>query len=318
MGVKYVKDFAYDSGFGFTGSSGKNPVKAHMRKAPALAPAMVEKTSPKMGGKASETKNLAAYNKPHMEGKKGPSAQPYAKGGKVAKLANGGKLPTPASHMEMESIARSLGMTPNQYQRIYNATMEAGRAAPSVARGLSGGKLGAALGAVGLLGGLGGYMMGKQGKPTVTVEELPATKGKARGGKIAKYAKGGKVAKLANGGPPPGQFGRYQTPESMQMMQTFGKKFGMSPQMFERMVNETIAAADKAPAAIKAAGKAGMTKGLLGGGIGGAALGALGTAYGPDIMNYIQSLGSTKKPTVTVEEIKATGKARGGRMGKRK
>lgn len=48
MAVKYVKDFAFDSGFGFSGSNGKTPVKPHMRSAPSFAPAMVEK--PTKGG----------------------------------------------------------------------------------------------------------------------------------------------------------------------------------------------------------------------------------------------------------------------------
>lgn len=110
MAVKYVKDFAYDSGFGFTGSSGKTPVKSHMRspmkkniggvvkskgfdnstrnpisKFPDIAPAMVEKRSQGLGGLAKETKKLASYDKPHMEGKKGAKVPMYAKGGAVKK-----------------------------------------------------------------------------------------------------------------------------------------------------------------------------------------------------------------------------------------
>lgn len=110
MAVKYVKDFAFDSGFGFSGSSGKTPVKSHMRspmkkadggavkskgfdnstrnpisKFPDIAPAMVEKRSKGLGGLASETKKLAAYDKPHAEGKKGAKVAQYAKGGAVKK-----------------------------------------------------------------------------------------------------------------------------------------------------------------------------------------------------------------------------------------
>lgn len=89
MAVKYVKDFAFDSGFGFSGSNGKTPVKPHMRSAPSFAPAMVEKPTKGMGGLASETKKLAPYNKPHTSSKKGPSVAMYAKGG-VVKKAGGG------------------------------------------------------------------------------------------------------------------------------------------------------------------------------------------------------------------------------------
>jgi len=98
MAVKYVKDFAFDSGFGFTGSSGGTPVKSYMRspmkkgmgggvkagpKAPSIAPAMVEKRSQGLGGLAEETKKLAAYDKPHTETKKGASVPMYDEGGAV-------------------------------------------------------------------------------------------------------------------------------------------------------------------------------------------------------------------------------------------
>lgn len=106
MAVKYVKDFAYDPGFGFTGSTGGTTVRAYMRggavkkaaeKAPALAPAMVEQRSKGLGGLTSETKKLAAYNKPHKESKKGPSVPAYAHGGsvkkpKMMKKADGGVI----------------------------------------------------------------------------------------------------------------------------------------------------------------------------------------------------------------------------------
>ena len=110
MAVKYVKDFGFDSSFGFSGSSGKTPVKSHMRspmkkadggavkskgfdnstrnpisKFPDIAPAMVEKRSKGLGGLASETKKLDAYDKPHAEGKKGAKVAQYAKGGAVKK-----------------------------------------------------------------------------------------------------------------------------------------------------------------------------------------------------------------------------------------
>lgn len=102
MAVKYVKDFAFDSGFGFTGSKGATPVRAYMRggavkksmnegskkagpKAPALAPAMVEQRSKGLGGLTPETKKLASYDKPHIEGKKGAKVPQYAKGGAVKK-----------------------------------------------------------------------------------------------------------------------------------------------------------------------------------------------------------------------------------------
>lgn len=109
MAVKYVNDFAFDSGFGFSGSSGKTPVKSHMRspmkkgmggavkagpKAPSIAPAMVEKRSQGLGGLAKETKKLAAYNKPHMEGKKGAKVAMYAKGGAVKKAHAKKEMPS--------------------------------------------------------------------------------------------------------------------------------------------------------------------------------------------------------------------------------
>lgn len=109
MAVKYVNDFAFDSGFGFSGSSGKTPVKSHMRspmkkgvggavkagpKAPAIAPAMVEKRSQGLGGLAKETKKLAAYDKPHMEGKKGAKVAQYAKGGAVKKAHAKKEMPS--------------------------------------------------------------------------------------------------------------------------------------------------------------------------------------------------------------------------------
>jgi hypothetical protein len=128
MAVKYVKDFGFDSGFGFSGSSGKTPVRAYMRggagkksnptKAPSIAPAMVEKRSQGLGGLAPETKKLAAYDKPHMEGKKGAKVPQYAKGGavkkkmpsflkaKMMKKADGGAI------RERESIMPTGDLTP--------------------------------------------------------------------------------------------------------------------------------------------------------------------------------------------------------------
>jgi hypothetical protein len=46
---------------------------------------MVEKRSKGLGGLTSETKKLAAYDKPHAEGKKGAKVAQYAKGGAVKK-----------------------------------------------------------------------------------------------------------------------------------------------------------------------------------------------------------------------------------------
>jgi len=119
MAVKYVKDFAFDSGFGFSGSSGKTPVKSHMRspmkkadggavkskgfdnstrnpisKFPDIAPAMVEKRSKGLGGLASETKKLDAYDRPHAEGKKGAKVAQYAKGGAVKKAHAKKEMPS--------------------------------------------------------------------------------------------------------------------------------------------------------------------------------------------------------------------------------
>ena len=119
MAVKYVKDFGFDSSFGFSGSSGKTPVKSHMRspmkkadggavkskgfdnstrnpisKFPDIAPAMVEKRSKGLGGLTSETKKLAAYDKPHAEGKKGAKVAQYAKGGAVKKAHAKKEMPS--------------------------------------------------------------------------------------------------------------------------------------------------------------------------------------------------------------------------------
>ena len=112
MAVKYVKDFGFDSGFGYTGSAGKTPVRAYMRggavkskgfdnstrnpisKFPDIAPAMVEKTTAGMGGKASETKKLASYNKPHSAGKDGAKVPMYAKGGAVKKAHAKKEMPS--------------------------------------------------------------------------------------------------------------------------------------------------------------------------------------------------------------------------------
>lgn len=148
MGVKYVKDFGFDSGFGFSGSAGKTSVRPHMRS-PALAGAMVEKTTPGMGGKASETKNLASYNKPHMSGKKGPSVPTYAKGGavkgkkampaflkdKVMKKADGGEIgiaedPTYEERME---IMRQRGSDLDRLPDMTREGMGETRGGPGVA-----------------------------------------------------------------------------------------------------------------------------------------------------------------------------------------
>jgi len=161
MAVKYVKDFAFDSGFGFSGSSGKTPVRAYMRggavksnptKAPSIAPAMVEKRSQGLGGLAKETKKLAAYDKPHVAGKKGAKVAQYAKGG-VVKKAEGGSVvskakmtrtptegelkalsskPSSLSESKKAEILRQfkeiVGPTPTEAERkILQAAMDAAR-----------------------------------------------------------------------------------------------------------------------------------------------------------------------------------------------
>lgn len=128
MAVKYVKDFGFDSGFGYTGSAGKTPVRAYMRGGAVkknIAPAMVEKKSPGMGGKAAETKKLAPYNKPHMEGKKGPSAKPYASGGAVTdkemmsmKKDLGNALTDKERRMVLEGMSGSLGKGKSMREKI--------------------------------------------------------------------------------------------------------------------------------------------------------------------------------------------------------
>jgi hypothetical protein len=147
MAVKYVKDFAFDSGFGFSGSSGKTPVKSHMRspmkkadggavkskgfdnstrnpisKFPDIAPAMVGKPTKGMGGKTPETKKLAAYDKPHGAGKKGAKVAQYAKGGKVKKAHAKKEMPSflkgktmrKAEGGPVDEILPSDGMSPLQ------------------------------------------------------------------------------------------------------------------------------------------------------------------------------------------------------------
>jgi hypothetical protein len=178
-------------------------------------------------------------------------------------------------------------------------------------------------------------------KPPGRGKDLAAAKpergqyqGYAKGGKIQKYAKGGEVQKYADGrlvanpnvaspnrqvvpGIGAGYRGSYQTPVEVQWLQSWAKSQGMSPHKFENMVNNLIKSGSDAPAAIQAAGKSGMMKGA---GVGtplGILGGALGTAYGPDIMNYLQSLMNRAKPTVTVEEIpQPQGRARGGSIKK--
>lgn len=92
MAVKYVKDFAFDSGFGYTGSAGQTPVRGYNRggkvfdnstrnpisKFPELAPAMVGKGPGKMGGKTSDVA-------PMSKAKANPQIAKYAKGGAVKK-----------------------------------------------------------------------------------------------------------------------------------------------------------------------------------------------------------------------------------------
>jgi hypothetical protein len=105
MAVKYVKDFAFDSGFGFTGSSGKTPVRGYMRggavksggfdnstrnpmsKFPDIAPAMVGKGPGKMGGKTSDVKPLS-------KAKANPQIAKYAKGGAVKKAHAKKEMPS--------------------------------------------------------------------------------------------------------------------------------------------------------------------------------------------------------------------------------
>lgn len=128
MAVKYVKDFAYDPGFGFTGSSGKSAVRPHMRsapKAPGIAPAMVEQRSRGLGGLTPETKNLASYNKPHMEGKKGPSVQTYAKGGLNKGEKKIGKVMGEFKRGELHSGSKKGPVVRNPKQAVAIALSEA-------------------------------------------------------------------------------------------------------------------------------------------------------------------------------------------------
>lgn len=142
MAVKYVKDFAFDSGFGFTGSKGATPVRAYMRggavkksmnegskkagpRAPALAPAMVEQRSKGLGGLTPETKKLASYDKPHMEGKKGAKVPQYAKGGAVKKHVKKpmAKMMKKAEGGPVAEITEGDGMSPLQAMALPEAPM---------------------------------------------------------------------------------------------------------------------------------------------------------------------------------------------------
>lgn len=119
-----------------------------------------------------------------------------------------------------------------------------------------------------------------------------------------------------------GYKGSYQTPIEIQKLQSFGRDVGMSPHRYEEMVNKLIERGGQAPQAIKEAGKKALSKGLKLGGAGGAALGALGTAYGPQIVERFSALAGRKKPTVTVTDEQGQpvpqGKAHGGKIESRK
>jgi hypothetical protein len=123
MAVKYVKDFAFDSGFGYTGSAGQTPVRGYNRggkvfdnsirnpisKFPDLAPAMVGKGPGKMGGKTSDVA-------PMSTAKANPQIAKYAKGGKVKKpmkKADGGAI-SPLRRLADQPI----GVAPEPNDRI--------------------------------------------------------------------------------------------------------------------------------------------------------------------------------------------------------
>lgn len=125
MAVKYVKDFAFDSGFGYTGSAGKTPVRGYNRggkvfdnstrnpisKFPELAPAMVGKGPGKMGGKTSDVA-------PMSTAKANPQIAKYAKGGKVKKPPMAkpmkAKMMKKAEGGPVAEITESDGMSPLQ------------------------------------------------------------------------------------------------------------------------------------------------------------------------------------------------------------
>jgi len=92
----------------------------------------------------------------------------------------------------------------------------------------------------------------------------------------------------------------------------------MSPHRYEEMVNKLIEKGERAPQAIKEAGQKALSKGIKLGGAGGAALGALGTAYGPQIVERFSALAGRKKPSVTVTDEQGQpvpqGKAHGGQI----
>jgi hypothetical protein len=115
-----------------------------------------------------------------------------------------------------------------------------------------------------------------------------------------------------------GYKGSYQTPIEIQRLQSFGKDVGMSPHRYEEMVNKLIEKGERAPQAIKEAGQKALSKGIKLGGAGGAALGALGTAYGPQIVERFSALAGRKKPSVTVTDEQGQpvpqGKAHGGQI----
>ena len=129
MAVKYVKDFAFDSGFGYTGSAGKTPVRGYNRggkvfdnstrnpisKFPELAPAMVGKGPGKMGGKTSDVA-------PMSTAKANPQIAKYAKGGKVKKPPMAkpmkAKMMKKAEGGPVAEITEGDGMSPLQAMAI--------------------------------------------------------------------------------------------------------------------------------------------------------------------------------------------------------
>lgn len=129
MACKYVKDFKFDSGFGYTGSAGKSQVKAYMRGGSVKAPlttkqprqtptnmtplrtanaktAMKESNAKNVSGASGKIKTDGQYAKGGMACASGCQAT-MKKGGK-AKKASAKKAPAKRSEKQSDAMAEQV------------------------------------------------------------------------------------------------------------------------------------------------------------------------------------------------------------------
>ena len=192
MGVKYVRDFEFPAAAGFRDSAMPAKARASERGMPAAA---------KRGGaKYAKGGNVQKF----QDGGFSRSGRPLPTNAEIAAMARSrvpaGGYQASDELKELQKFAKQQNMPQSYVDRIVNKALVQQKSPP--ARGLSGGRLGAALTAASALSGLAGYLAGRK-KPTVTVEEVPTPQGKARGGRVAKYAKGGSVTAPAPRAPSP-------------------------------------------------------------------------------------------------------------------